>query len=162
MKDLRLRKGSREHKRFWAKVDKKSHPVCWVWTGSLGKQGYGSFWLRGGAVLPHRVSYTSEYGPIDDDFGVHHNCDNRKCIRPLHLVTGGQQDNMLDALERGRLEVFTGENHKCSKLKEADIPKIRADTRSEVKIAKDYGVSRALIGQIKRYETWKHIKGEVK
>ncbi|KKL97472.1 hypothetical protein LCGC14_1834140 [marine sediment metagenome] len=49
MKDLRLKKGSKEHKRFWAKVDKKSAGECWEWIGSL-KQGYGSFWLRGGAV----------------------------------------------------------------------------------------------------------------
>jgi len=109
--------------------------------------------------LPHRVSYTSEYGPIPEDMGIHHNCDNPSCVRPLHLVTGGQQDNMLDALERGRLEVFTGENHKCSKLTEADVLEIRALTTSEVKLAKIYGVSRALIGQIRRNETWKHVKG---
>lgn len=28
--------------RFWAKVDKASHPDgCWVWSGSLNKDGYG-------------------------------------------------------------------------------------------------------------------------
>ena len=158
MKDLRLKKGSSEWKRFWAKVNKTDG--CWKWTGGLDENGYGSFWLRGGSVLPHRVSYTSQYGPIVSNFGVHHNCDNPACVKPHHLVIGTQKDNMMDASDRGRLEVFTGSNHKLSKLKEADILEIRASKLSEAKLGKIYGVSHTAIGKIRRNESWTHVKGK--
>lgn len=156
MKDLRLKRGGSAWDRFWKKVNKT--PKCWEWTKALDKHGYGLFWYRGGCELAHRVSFTTEYGKIPDGFGVHHDCDNRKCIRPSHLMVSTQQDNMLDALERGRLDVFIGSNHKLSKLKEAQVLEIRASKLSEVKLAEKYGVDRSMIGKIRRNESWNHIK----
>jgi hypothetical protein len=52
-----------------------------------------------------------------------------------------------------------GSSHGNAKLKEKDIPKIRADKRSQGVIAIDYGVTQSLISNIQRGKGWAHIKG---
>jgi hypothetical protein len=46
---------------------------------------------------------------------------------------------------------------KASKLKEADIPKIRADTRLLREIAADYGVTTQAICLVKTRKNWGHV-----
>jgi hypothetical protein len=47
--------------------------------------------------------------------------------------------------------------HHNAKLREDDIPAIRADLRSQQAIADDLGVSQVLIGLIKRRKAWAHV-----
>ena len=36
-----------EARRFWDKVIKGTSPgACWVWTGAIGADGYGRFWVK--------------------------------------------------------------------------------------------------------------------
>jgi hypothetical protein len=51
-----------------------------------------------------------------------------------------------------------GERHGRAKLTDADIPKIRADTRFQRAIAKSYGVSQRAIWMIKTGKTWRHVR----
>lgn len=45
-----------------------------------------------------------------------------------------------------------------SKLTEADVIAIRADTRTQKAIGADYGISDTQVGRIKRREKWAHVK----
>lgn len=68
---------------------------CWVWTGPLTPNGYGSTvraWGRG--WLAHRLAYTVMVGPIPDEFQVDHLCRNRPCISPFHLEAVTQAENL--------------------------------------------------------------------
>lgn len=89
--------------RFWIKVTQTDY--CWEWTGSLNKQGYGTFRLNGES-LAHRIAYKIIHGDIFNSLNVCHKCDNTKCVNPSHLFTGTQSDNMIDKMKKKRHRMF--------------------------------------------------------
>lgn len=151
------------------------------------KKGYGMFWLGSGQISAHRVAYFLATGSNPGELQVNHHCDNPACCNAAHHYLGTQFDNVRDRVTRGRSNSARGDSHGSrtkpesrargerngqrthpertargeaqgsAKLKEPDIIAIRADPRSQTKIAASYGVSRPLIGYIKRRETWKHV-----
>jgi len=80
-------KGSPD-RRFDAKVQKGDG--CWEWTASLIR-GFGQFYSNPHRVHAHRYSYARTYGPIPVGLFVRHRCDNRKCVRPDHLVLSNKR-----------------------------------------------------------------------
>lgn len=52
---------------------------------------------------------------------------------------------------------ITGEAHTESKITEADVIAIRADTRMQKVIAATYGISQTQVSRIKRREKWAHV-----
>lgn len=75
--------------------------ACWLARTTDGN-GYGliSFW--GKQHYAHRVAYELFVGPIPEGHLVRHQCDNRPCANPSHLLTGTDQDNSNDKVKRGR------------------------------------------------------------
>lgn len=76
---------------------------CWEWQGSRCKSGYGHVSYLGKIKRTHRIYYELLNGKIPDKLFVCHKCDNPPCLNPDHLFLGTNQDNMLDALKKGRL-----------------------------------------------------------
>lgn len=93
--------------RFWAKVNRGTG--CWEWLGERNNKGYGRFptYSRDSRkrLLAHRVSYTLHHGQIPAGMVVMHACDNPGCVNPEHLSIGTQQDNLRDALAKGRVDM---------------------------------------------------------
>lgn len=88
--------------RFWSKVDYTGG--CWLWTGAL-TWGYGRFEINGRLWRSHVVSYALAHDGEVPVTPVLHNCpdgDLPRCIRPAHLWTGTQQENILDCVRKGR------------------------------------------------------------
>src|ERR1044072_7536179 len=85
---------------FWSHVDNAE--TCWLWT-SQRRGGYGLFSLNGKPVSAHRLSYKMAYGEIPEGLMIRHSneCVGRECVRPDHLLTGTQYDNMQDRKEKG-------------------------------------------------------------
>jgi DNA invertase Pin-like site-specific DNA recombinase len=93
---------------------------------------------------------------------VCHKCDTPKCVNPDHLFVGTAKDNMEDCKKKGRSGGGTktpllGESNPRAKLSPEHIVGIRTDDRPQRAIAKDFGVTQALVSKIKRNEIWRHV-----
>lgn len=67
---------------------------CWIWSGPTSDRGYalvsdGGTWRRAA-----RVVYEISTGPIPPSLEVDHQCRNRLCVRPDHLVAVTHAVNM--------------------------------------------------------------------
>jgi hypothetical protein len=83
--------------------------------------------------------------------------------RVENLEWNTAKENMRHAYDNGLKvpNMICGERHGNSKLKEKDVIKIRKLLKrglSQVKIGKLYNVSKSAIGDIKRRNTWEHVK----
>ncbi len=152
-------------KKFWERVNKNGPNGCWEWMGARHTFGHGSVYIgrrsdgRSISVLAHRFSYSIFNKDLCSHRLVCHKCDNPCCVNPDHLFLGTHKDNTQDMLRkgRGRYNPVRGEKTAKAKLKNEDIPKIRADPRSQRAIAAEYGVNHKLICDIKRRRLWSHI-----
>lgn len=98
---------------FWSRVDKSKY--CWEWTGSRNnKSPYGAVRWNGPIRFTHVVSWELHFGPIPEGLKVLHKCDNPPCTRPDHLFLGTQQENVLDAVRKGRWPARGGRHPKAT------------------------------------------------
>lgn len=59
---------------------------CWRWTGGNSGHGYGKTHWRGRNTYAHRAFFEHFKGDIPEGHHLHHNCANRWCVNPGHLV----------------------------------------------------------------------------
>lgn len=139
--------------RFWSKVDKSGS--CWVWTAGASHNGYGRFKWLGKTHRAHRLSFAWAAGRHPSDL-VLHRCDNPACVKPSHLYDGSQKENMRDRSVRGRTDQ-RGVRNPSARLRPDDVRAIRADQRSQSRIAADYDIGQSHVSQIKRRKIWRHL-----
>lgn len=72
-------------------------PTCWLWTGYLKPNGYGSIWDGTRKVYAHRYAYELHRGPIPAGMQIDHLCLNKACVNPEHLEVVTQRTNLLRA-----------------------------------------------------------------
>lgn len=71
--------------RFWSKV--KKTPFCWLFQGCTTRDGYGQFLVtKGKAQFAHRFAWELTFGPIPPGQSIFHQCPNKACVRPEHLL----------------------------------------------------------------------------
>ena len=145
--------------RFWAKVTVAEPPDCWPWTGAISRNGYGSIKVNGKAASAHRVAYSLAHGHPPAGLLIRHKCDNRACCNPHHLETGDHVQNARDMVERGRARQgpAKGEKNGNAKLNGEAVARIRElfkQGKTNTAIAKDYGVTHAMISSIRRGKSW--------
>jgi hypothetical protein len=135
---------------------------CWLWAAAKTSTGYGNVRMGGGPRKAHREAYEAEHGAGSaDGLVVRHKCDTRLCVNPDHLELGTQADNVRDRDERERQA--KGETNGRAKLTDDDVRAIRATyvlrsrTHGQAALARQFGVSGPLIGQITRRELWRHV-----
>lgn len=131
---------------------------CWVWSGKLFNNGYGSFRVCNRDYLAHRVSY--EYfsgGAVPQGMVVMHTCDNPGCVNPKHLRAGTHADNMRDMLTKRRGNPRRGEKSPNSKLTESDVSRIRESRLSQKELALSLGISPKQVSVVKRGLQWAHV-----
>jgi|SRR5580765_2983892 len=88
--------------RFWKRVNRTDDPnECWLGQFGTGGRGYGTLKIEGRHIKPHRVSFYLHNGYWPEPCCLH-SCDNPPCVNPYHLRAGTQQENMQEAVVRGR------------------------------------------------------------
>lgn len=133
---------------------------CWNWTRGLTSSGYGKVKVSGRTYMVHRLAAAEYSGfSIDSPLRVLHRCDNPRCFNPKHLFIGTDADNVKDMYAKGRACV--GSRKSDAILTESDVPVIRERMQSGERvadIARDYGVSKAAIYNIKSGRSWSHVR----
>ena len=81
---------------------------CWIWTGAIGDDGYGRFWVgRDGGpqvVRAARYALALDIGTVRSDVVAMHACDNPICVRcgRWHIRDGDQSQNLAEMSAKGR------------------------------------------------------------
>lgn len=85
---------------------------CWLWTGAIDKDGYGTLCVRWKSgprkgrkrtIRAHKVSLkTFTKRTVRRSYVVRHRCNVRCCINPGHLLGGTVTANNRDIVRDGR------------------------------------------------------------
>lgn len=143
--------------RFWAKVDKQSD--CWVWTGAIKPNGYGTFGAGKKTCYAHRWAYEHVVGSIPDGMHIDHLCRNRACVNPAHLEPVSSAVNV----NRGHhfRRHVSGEdwlrNPWSKRITAFCVIAIRQSAESNSVLAQRYGVTQSNIEHIKAHRSWKWV-----
>lgn len=147
---------------------------CLVYTGYVGPNGYGRATINGKRDTIHRHAHRIFIGPIPDGLNILHACDNRRCIHPGHISAGTQQENIAQAVARGRMSYGAlhymkrpeykgcraGSKNCGAKLDEDDVRTIRELKRGGVPVnalAAASGVTAHQIHRIIKGDRWKAV-----
>ena len=132
-------------------IERRSLPEpmtgCWLWTGSVGHNGYGLA-HHAGERRAHRIAWRLFTGVAAGIKQVLHRCDTRACVNPAHLFIGTHRDNFRDAVEKRRLR--HGTRHWNARLSTDDVDAIRASSELQRILARKYGVHENTISRIRR------------
>ena len=97
-------------------------------------------------ILKHRL------GELPPSVQARHTCDHKWCIRPDHIISGTNAENMKDKI--GRIVYRRGESHGNAKLSDQNVTEIQhllsLGEKSQSKIAILFGIDRTMVSRIKR------------
>lgn len=128
---------------------------CWIWTGYT-KNGYPCLSIRNRPVYGHRFSLVVATDTDPGTADACHTCDTRPCWRPRHLFAGTRQENVADAMAKGRWvpppDPASGADHHLATLADDDVAAIRrlyaTGTTTQDDLARAYGVSQSTIWRL--------------
>lgn len=132
-----------------AKLEKYTHYVpesgCHIYAGTQKVKGYGV--VRSGSknYAAHRLAWVIANGPIPDGMSVLHKCDTPSCCNPHHLRLGSNQENIDDAVAKGR---------RFTKLTPSQVLEIRSGVQSVRSLARRFSVSRSTVRDARLGQTW--------
>jgi hypothetical protein len=148
--------------RFLTHVEKDSKSDCLLYLGAK-RRGYGAFRFNDKTVQAHRASYLLFKGPIPKNKSVSRLCHNKECVKPSHLKLATHTEIIRRAFKEGKFNTSTADRTKQLKLDWAQADQIRNDPRNNcTAIAKDYGLSRSTVSDIRRGKTWNRERRKVK
>lgn len=91
----------------------KDDGSCWIWSGSIGLNGYGRIRsrTRNLYISAHRLSYRWFRGPFRANEEIDHLCRRRSCVNPDHLEQVSHSVNMARGVPHTRLKMTCPKKH---------------------------------------------------
>ena len=121
------------------------------------EQGYRSIHL---AAAVHRLVAEAFVGPCPSGFVANHKNGDKTDNRAENLEWVSRSENQDHALRTG-LSMARGETHGQAVLTDEQVREIRREYKGgwgeQTRMAKQYGVSQAIVSQIVRGEVWMHL-----
>lgn len=134
---------------------------CWEWRGCMN--GPVPSMKHGGKVANVRRLVLIECGVAMKGFIATYTCGNPKCVNPEHTArsTRAQMNRRITAgmssatntLRAKR--IAEAKRERQAKLSRDDVDRIRASDDRYEDLAARFGVSKSLIGRVKRGEVWR-------
>ena len=134
---------------------------CWQWHGCM--QGSIPMMKHGSKVSNVRRLLLIERGTPMKGYIATFICGNPACVNPEHTArsTRAQMNrrimaNMDSATNTLRVKrIAEIKRRTSSKMSQADVDQIRASDEKQQDLANRYGVTKSLIGKIRRGEVWR-------
>lgn len=136
---------------------------CWMWNRGKSAFGYGSIRCGGQCRPANRVVLAIYTGFDPAGMYACHKCDKPACVNPAHLYWGNAQENLNDAVRRGRHYTIPkrGSANHFAILNEDKVREIRRRVDAgepHDDLAKEYGVVRTVITRVGNRTRWAHVK----
>lgn len=154
--------------KFWERVDAdQPEDQCWLWKSFTDPNGYGQLrWKEGKTAryeAAHRFSYKL-HNPGVDIAGqiLLHSCDNPPCVNPKHVRPGTYDDNVKDAMAKGRH--IRGTRVATCKLSEPEVLEIISLYKSglsKIQLSEKFSVSRTTISKILSGKQWSYLTKDI-
>lgn len=125
---------------------------CLPWPFGRDRQGYGYARFDGKRSTASRVMCILAHGPpLFERADAAHSCGNGHlgCVNPNHLRWLSHADNIREA------DTAHGERAGLARLTGSDVVRIRADTRPQAVIGKEYGIHQSQVSRIKAGQRWR-------
>jgi hypothetical protein len=87
---------------------------CREWQGPRNRAGYGIAKFKGRTYAAHRLCWLLFKSDIPPELVVCHHCDNPACVEPHHLFLATNQDNIWDAVRKGRYGINSKRKRRIS------------------------------------------------
>lgn len=136
---------------------------CWEWIGCLN--GLIPIMRHDGKVANVRRLILIDRGVPVNGFIATYTCGNPKCVRPEHTArsTRAQMNRRImedmnsatNTLRSKRIAEIKRKTH--AKLSQAEVDQIRASDDSHQDLAARFGVTKSIIGRIRRGEMWRQF-----
>jgi len=138
-------------------VIEKTPSGCWICIShAKTKDGYPRIRWDGKSNLMHRFFYAMYKGKIPQGMCVCHTCDNPACVNPDHLFLATSKQNTHDRHLKNRSA--KGEGIGTSRLRTEQVKTILNSDESYSKLARNFGVSKTTIADIKKRKQWTHME----
>lgn len=147
--------------------------TCWLWQGTVDKEGYGKLSYKKRNFRAHRIMWSIEHQKeIPENLVILHLCDVPSCVNPSHLKCGTQLENMQDKKRKGRCAVgdsngmrkfpgiLSGELNGTAKLSNEQVlemRKLHREGKTGVFLAKRYNIWPSQVSNIVNRRQWSHI-----
>lgn len=130
---------------------------CWNWTGALSTGGYARMSFKGKNSQAHRVAFFAWNGKIQTGLNILHDCDNRRCVNPMHIFAGTQKRNVQDCVKRGRWPSKSGAANGRAAITEAIAREIKTSPRNGRYFVRKYKLTDATVSKIRTGRTWRNV-----
>jgi hypothetical protein len=144
---------------FIKKALSASPDECLSWPFNIDLAGYPKIKRKRKTQHAHRHIFELKGGPPpDESLQAAHNCGNRTCCNPWHIRWATAKENQADREIHGTR--IHGEDCNLSRLTNESVSIIKRriiEGRRQYLIAKEFGVSKGVINNIKKGRTWARI-----
>jgi len=129
---------------------------CWIWQREIGRDGYGNYrfkyspdfvseyYYKKGLVLcvqAHRMVYEAFGNKIPKDKILRHQCHNKACCNPDHLLPGTHKENCDDDVLTGVRKTNGTGIRKLSAYQVRSLKNKIIDGQSFRSLSLQYGIS---------------------